>query len=294
MNIVNQAIFDKVKHIEIRTRRLVNETLGGEYHSVFKGRGVEFDGVRAYGYGDDVRTIDWNVSARTGQLYIKRYVEERELTVMLLVDLSGSKNFGSAGRLKNDLAAELAALLAFSAIQNNDRVGALIFTGQVEKFIPPRKGRKHVLRVVREILAYEPRHRGTAIEAALKYLNNVVTKRAVVFLISDFLDEHYEKALCVVNQRHDLIALPISDPRELELPRAGILQLLDPETGKVLALDSTKASVREEYSRLARTNVEERNRMLRRNGIDFLEIFTHQSYDVPLVRFFKQRARRYR
>ena len=197
---LSKELLQKVKHIEIRTSRLVNEALGGEYHSVFKGQGMEFDEVRAYQYGDDMRSIDWNVSARQGHLYVKRYVEERELTVMLLVDLSASKDFGTVRRLKNELAAELAALLAFSAIQNNDRVGALIFTNVVEKYIPPKKGRKHVLRVVREVLAYEPIHRQTSIETAIRYLNNVLRKKSVVFLISDFFDQGYEKSLRVANQ----------------------------------------------------------------------------------------------
>jgi uncharacterized protein (DUF58 family) len=288
---LNKEIFEKVKRIEIRTNRLVNETLGGEYHSVFKGHGVEFAEVREYRYGDDMRTIDWNVSARMGHLFVKRFVEERELTVMLLVDLSGSKNFGSVGRLKNDLAAELAAVLAFSAIKNNDRVGAVIFTDMVEKFIAPKKGRKHVLRVVREILAYEPVHRKTDIATALKYLNDVITKRCVVFLISDFLDDNYEKALRVANQRHDLIALPIGDPRERQLPALGILQLMDPETGEVLLVDTSQKSIRDQYQQLMVDNVEQRNRLFKRNGVEFLEIFTHKPYDVPLVRFFKQRAR---
>ena len=192
---LSKELLQKVKHIEIRTGRLVNAAMGGEYHSVFKGQGMEFDEVRAYQYGDDMRSIDWNVSARQGHLYVKRYVEERELTVMLMVDLSGSKDFGTVRRMKNELAAEVAALLAFSAIQNNDRVGALIFTDVVEMYIPPKKGRKHVLRVVRELLAYEPLHRKTSIETAVKYLNNVLTKKSVVFLISDFFDQGYEKSL---------------------------------------------------------------------------------------------------
>jgi uncharacterized protein (DUF58 family) len=289
-----KEIFQTVKRIEIRTNRLVNEALGGEYHSVFKGRGMEFDEVREYEYGDDIRIIDWNVSARLGHFYVKRYVEERELTVMLVVDLSASKDFGTVRRFKNELAAELAALLAFSAIKNNDRVGALIFTDVVEKYIPPKKGRKHVLRVVREILAYKPIHRKTSIEAALKYLNNVVTKKCVIFLISDFIDYGYEKALRVANQRHDLIALPINDPREGELPDVGIMQLLDPETGETFWMDTSLKQVREKYWRLWRDFIETRNRIFMRNRIEFVDLFTHKPYDVPLVRFFHQRAKRFR
>jgi uncharacterized protein (DUF58 family) len=289
-----KELLQKVKHIEIRTSRLVNEALGGEYHSVFKGRGMEFDEVRAYQYGDDVRSIDWNVSARQGHLYVKRYVEERELTVMLLVDLSASKDFGSVRRMKNELAAEIAALLAFSAIQNNDRVGALIFTDVVEKYIPPKKGRKHVLRVVRELLAYEPFHQKTSIETAVRYLNNVLTKKSVVFLISDFFDQGYEKSLRVANQRHDLVALPVSDPRESELPDVGILQMLDPESGEVFWVDTSLKRVRENYRKLSKEFVEARNRIFRRNRIEFVDIRTDRPYDVALVKFFRQRAKRLR
>jgi uncharacterized protein (DUF58 family) len=291
---LSKELLQKVKHIEIRTSRLVNEALGGEYHSVFKGQGMEFDEVRAYQYGDDMRSIDWNVSARQGHLYVKRYVEERELTVMLLVDLSASKDFGTVRRLKNELAAELAALLAFSAIQNNDRVGALIFTNVVEKYIPPKKGRKHVLRVVREVLAYEPIHRQTSIETAIRYLNNVLRKKSVVFLISDFFDQGYEKSLRVANQRHDLVALPINDPRDTDLPDVGILQMLDPETGEMLWVDTSLKRIRDQYRKLAMGFVEARNRVFLRNRIEFVDIYTHQPYDVPLVKFFRQRAQRLR
>jgi uncharacterized protein (DUF58 family) len=255
---------------------------------------MEFDEVRAYQYGDDMRSIDWNVSARQGHLYVKRYVEERELTVMLLVDLSASKDFGTVRRLKNELAAELAALLAFSAIQNNDRVGALIFTNVVEKYIPPKKGRKHVLRVVREVLAYEPIHRQTSIETAIRYLNNVLRKKSVVFLISDFFDQGYEKSLRVANQRHDLVALPINDPRDTDLPDVGILQMLDPETGEMLWVDTSLKRIRDQYRKLAMGFVEARNRVFLRNRIEFVDIYTHQPYDVPLVKFFRQRAKRLR
>src|SRR2546427_2099266 len=277
-----KEILQTVKRVEIRTNRLVNEALGGEYHSVFKGRGMEFDEVREYQYGDDIRTIDWNVSARLGRFYVKRYVEERELTVMLLVDLSGSKDFGTVRRFKNELAAELAGLMAFSAIKNNDRVGALIFTDVVEKYIPPKKGRKHVLRVVRELLAYEPLHRRTSIETAVRYLNNVLTKKSVVFLISDFIDQGYEKALRVANQRHDLIALPINDPRERELPKVGILQLIDPETQEVFWVDTSLHQVRERYKELSAEFVDRRNRIFKKNRIEFVDLFTHKPYDVPL------------
>jgi uncharacterized protein (DUF58 family) len=291
---LSKEILQTVKRIEIRTNRLVNEALGGEYHSVFKGRGMEFDEVREYQYGDDIRTIDWNVSARLGHFYVKRYVEERELTVVLLVDLSASKDFGTVRRFKNELAAELAALLAFSAIKNNDRVGALIFTDVVEKFIPPKKGRKHVLRVVRELLAYEPQHRRTSIETAVRYLNNVLTKKCVIFLISDFIDQGYERALRVANQRHDLVALAINDPRERDLPKAGILQLIDPETQEVFWVDTSLNQVRERYKKLSASFIDRRNKIFNRNRIEFVDLFTDKPYDVPLVKFFRQRAKRFR
>jgi uncharacterized protein (DUF58 family) len=291
---LSKELLQKVKHIEIRTSRLVNAAMGGEYHSVFKGQGMEFDEVRAYQFGDDIRSIDWNVSARQGHLYVKRYVEERELTVMLMVDLSASKDFGTVRRMKNELAAEVAALLAFSAIQNNDRVGALIFTDVVEKYIPPKKGRNHVLRVVRELLAYDPIHRKTSIETAVRYLNNVLTKKSVVFLISDFFDQGYEKSLRVANQRHDLVALPIRDPRETELPNVGILQMLDPESGETFWVDTSLRQVRDRYRKIATDSVEARNRIFRRNRIEFVDISTNQPYDVPLVKFFRERAKRLR
>ncbi|MEW5978196.1 MAG: DUF58 domain-containing protein [Acidobacteriota bacterium] len=289
---IDREILRKVKRIEIQTNRLVNDALGGEYHSVFKGRGMEFDEVREYQFGDDIRTIDWNVSARMRHLYVKRYVEERELTVMLLVDLSASGNFGTVRRFKNELSAELGALLAFSAIKNNDRVGAVIFTDTVEKYIAPKKGKTHVLRVVREVLAYQPKQLKTNIAAAIRYLNRVVTKRCVVFLISDFFDEGYEQALRVANQRHDLIAFPISDPRDMTIPSAGLLQLRDPETGKVVWVDSSLKSVRSQFERLSRESIENRNRIFRKNGIEFVEITTDRPYDVSLVKFFRQRAKR--
>ena len=291
---LSKELLQKVKHIEIRTGRLVNAAMGGEYHSVFKGQGMEFDEVRAYQFGDDMRSIDWNVSARQGHLYVKRYVEERELTVMLMVDLSGSKDFGTVRRMKNELAAEVAALLAFSAIQNHDRVGALIFTDVVEKYIPPKKGRKHVLRVVRELLAYEPIHRKTSIQTAVKYLNNVLTKKSVVFLISDFIDQGYEKSLRVANQRHDLVALPIWDPRENELPNAGIIQMIDPESGETLWIDTSTRQTRDRYRKIATESMEARNRIFRRNRIEFVDICTHLPYDVALVEFFRERAKRLR
>ncbi len=285
-----QEILKKVKRIEIRTTRLVDEGLGGEYHSVFKGQGMEFAEVREYQYGDDIRDIDWNVSARSSCLFVKRYVEERELTVMLLVDLSASKDFGTVGQFKKELVAELGAVLAFSAIKNNDRVGAIIFTEEVEKYIPPKKGQKHVLRVIRELLAYQPRHRKTSISAALRVLNNVIRKKCVVFLISDFQDIHYESPLRTANQRHDLIALAIEDPREKDLPSVGLVRLLDPETDEIVWIDTSVKRVRETYRQMAMASTNIRNRVFRRNRIGFVEISTDRPYEVSLIKFFRRRA----
>lgn len=289
-----QEILRKIRKIEIVTRRLVNESLAGEYHSVFKGRGMEFEEVREYQPGDDVRTIDWNVTSRMGHPYIKKYVEERELTVMLVVDASGSTAFGSAGRTKGEIAAEVAALLAFSAIQNHDRVGLLIFTAGVEKFVPPRRGRRHVLRVIREILYAQPRERGTRMASALDLLNHVLHKRSVVFVISDFLDRGFERALAFTHRKHDLIVLPIADPREEDLPRVGLVMLEDAESGRDLLFDTRSASARQAYSRRAVARRRALEDLLRRAGIDSVFLRTDAPYDRPLVEFFRARARKRR
>jgi len=231
MPLTSQEIIKRVRRIEIRTNRLVNESLAGEYHSVFKGRGMEFDEVREYALGDDVRNIDWNVTSRMGHPYVKKYVEERELTVMLVVDASASGDFGTVQRTKREVAAEVCALLAFSAIRNNDRVGLLIFTDREEKYIPPRKGRNHVLRVIREVLTTRPKGKGTNLTLALESLSRGIRRRSVAFVVSDFLDAGFEKALRIANQKHDLIAIALSDPRERELPPVGILELEDAESG---------------------------------------------------------------
>jgi uncharacterized protein (DUF58 family) len=289
-----QEILRKVRKIEIVTRRLVNESLAGEYHSVFKGRGMEFAEVREYQPGDDVRTIDWNVTSRMGHPFVKKYVEERELTVVLVVDASGSAEFGSAQRMKGEIAAEVAALLAFSAIQNHDRVGLLIFTDGVEKFVPPRRGRRHVLRVIREILYFRPRNRGTRLAAALDYLNHVLHKRSVVFVLSDLMDRDFERALLLTHRKHDLIVLPMLDPREAELPPVGLVELEDAESGLSLLLDTRSASARNEYARRGRQRIEWLESLLRRAGIDSVFLRTDQPYDRPLVDFFRARARKRR
>jgi len=285
-------IIRKIRRIQITTNRLVNESLAGEYHSVFKGRGMEFEEVREYQHGDDIRTIDWNVTSRAGRPFIKRYVEERELTVMLLVDASASGSFGSAGKTKGEVSAEISALLAFSAIKNNDRVGALLFTDRVEKFIPPRRGATHVLRVVREVLFNKPQGRGTRIQSALEHLNLVIRKHAVVFLISDLLDQGYEQALKVANRKHDVVIIQIVDPREQELPPLGILEVQDAETGEIVYTDTSLPSIREIYRQNWERNRQKQRKLFQSHRIDNVTIDTAQPYDVPLVRFFAERARR--
>jgi len=284
----------KIRRIQITTNRLVNESLAGEYHSVFKGRGMEFDEVREYQHGDDVRTIDWNVTSRTGHPFVKRYVEERELTVMLLVDSSASEAFGSSQKLKSEIAAEISALLAFSAIKNNDRVGAILFTDRVEKFVPPRRGSTHVLRVIRELLCFRPEHPGTRISAALEHLNLVIRKRAVVFLISDLLDQGYERALRAANKKHDMVVIHVVDPRERELPDVGIVELRDAETGEIVRVDTSLAHIRELYRSSWERNRERQKRLFEGNRVDHVVIDAAKPYDLPLVRFFEERARRAR
>jgi uncharacterized protein (DUF58 family) len=288
-----REIVRKIRRIQITTNRLVNESLGGEYHSVFKGRGMEFDEVREYQHGDDVRTIDWNVTSRAGHPFVKRYVEERELTVMLLVDASASGAFGSFEKTKGEVAAEISALLAFSAIKNNDRVGAILFTDRVEKFIPPRRGSTHVLRVIRELLYYRPEGQGTRIQLALEHLNLVVRKRAVVFLISDLLDQGFEQSLKVAHRRHDVVIIQIVDPRERELPDVGILEMKDAETGEVVCIDTSLANVRDAFLADWKRNHEEQRKLFQSHHMDHVLIDAAEPYDVPLVRFFEERARKH-
>ncbi len=289
---IPREVIRKIRRIEIRTKRLVNDVFSGEYQSVFKGRGMEFSEVREYLPGDDVRSIDWNVTARTGRPFIKKFEEERELTIMFLVDASASGGFGTVSRTKAELTAELCALLAFSATRNNDRVGLIIFTDRIEKVVPPRKGRTHVLRVVRELLFYRPKGKGTNIAAALDYLTNVVKRHAVVFLVSDFVAEGYETRLSVANRRYDLIAVEVSDPRESELPRLGLVEMEDPETGERLAVDTGSTRVLERFSEFARDDTERRRKMFRRLGIDSVNLSTDRPYVEPLEKFFRMRARR--
>jgi len=291
---VPAEVLRTVRRIEIRTRRLVQESMAGEYLSVFRGRGMEFSEVREYQIGDDIRTIDWNVSARMGHPFVKKYVEERELTVFLAVDVSGSKSFGSTGKTKSELAAEIGALLAFSAIKNNDRVGAILFSSQVEKYIPPKKGRSHVLRVIREILSFEPREKGTSISAALEYAGRVLRRHCVLFLISDFLDTGYEKALRIASKKYDVVALSIDDPREEEIPAVGLVEVQDAETGETRILDTSDRRFRSEPARRAAERRAVLSSELRRAGVDLIRLTTTTPYDVPLVRYFEERARRSR
>lgn len=289
-------LMNKIRRLEIHTRRLVNDSFAGEYHSVFKGQGMEFDEVRPYVPGDDVRTIDWNVTARTGQPYIKRYVEERELTVMLMVDASGSGDFASEGQFKRELAAELAAVLSFAATTNKDKVGLMIFTDQVELFIPPHKGRRHVLRLIRELLAFEPAHDGTDIKLALDTINQILKRRSIIFLVSDFLDEpeHYKHALYITNRKHDVIAVDLHDPLETNIAEVGLLALEDAESGEIVWLDTNDRTWREQFTRQARRFRDHKDQALAQAGVDQVRIMTNQDYLTALTHFFQKRAKRLR
>lgn len=286
-------ILKMIRRIDIRTRHMVNDVLGGQYESVFKGQGMEFEEVREYQPGDEIRSIDWNVTARMGRPFLKKYVEERELTVMLLLDASASTTFGSVKQRKGELSAELCAVIAFSAIKNNDKVGLIIFTDRIEKYVPPQKGRRHVLRVISEALSFEPYGRGTDIASALEYLNRVTIRRTVAFLISDFLASDYERSLQIANRRHDIIALTITDPRELELPNVGILELEDAETGEKIQIDTKVRRVREAFQRLASEKAQQKSRMLRSANVDTIDVFTDKPYIEPLLKFFRMRERRH-
>ncbi|MBM3226625.1 MAG: DUF58 domain-containing protein, partial [Candidatus Tectomicrobia bacterium] len=264
----------------------------GAYHSTFKGRGMEFDEVREYTPGDEVRTIDWNVTARRGQPYVKRYVEERELTVMLLVDLSASGQFGSGQRLKTDMATELCAVLAWSAIRNHDKVGLVLFTDHIEHFLPPQKGRRHVLRVIRDVLYFQPQGRRTDVGCALAYLRTMRRRRTVSFLVSDFLATGYETPLRIAQRRHDVIPISITDQRELSLPRLGFLALQDLETGERVLVDTTSAAVRTAYAQRRTAAVERRRQLFQSLGIQAIEVRTDEPYIHPLMRFFRQREQR--
>ncbi len=287
-----KEILRKIRRIEITTSRLVTDFLSGQYESVFKGRGIEFDEVREYQPGDEIRTIDWNVTARMGRPFVKKFVEERQLTVMILLDASSSSNFGTRKRYKKELAAEVSAILAFAAIQNNDRIGLIIFTDRIEKFVPPRKGLHHVLRVVREALYFTPKGKGTDIAGALRYLDNVVSRRAVTFVISDFMAKDFKKPLSIANKRHDVVAITISDPREAELPNAGMVELVDAETGRSFTIDTSSEKVRANYAKGASAMLKERSEIFGSVGVDHIDISTDRSYIEAFIKFFKMRKRR--
>ena len=289
-----REVIQKVRRIEIATRRMVTDVLAGEYHSVFKGRGMEFSEVREYMMGDDIRTIDWNVTSRTGTLHVKKFVEERELTVLLMLDASGSADFGTTSRFKREVAAEIGALLAFSAIKNNDRVGAIVFTDEVEMFIPPRKGRSHVLRVIRDLLYFEPKSKKTNLAAAMDFLNSVTRKRAVVFVLSDFLTSGFEKSFRVAAKKHDVISIFLSDPREREIPKAGMIELEDAETGHRMLLDTADRRALAAFTQHADARVQGQMDALTAMGVDIIDVNTGEPYDRPLQRFFQKRARRLR
>jgi uncharacterized protein (DUF58 family) len=287
-----KALLKKVRRIQITARRVVAELLSGEYRSVFKGRGMEFDEVREYQTGDEMRMIDWNVTARMGRPFVKRFIEEREQRLFFLVDLSASGKLGTTGKTKNEVAAEICALLAFSAIENNDRVGLIAFTDQVELFIPPEKGVSHVLYMIREILAFRPQGRGTCISCALEHLGKMVKKQCVAFLISDFQDNDYEKALQLAALHYDLIAIRLADPCELALPSVGLVELEDPETGERISVDTSSSLVRQRFAATAQKRMKKQELLFGRVDMDWIDLRTDRDYVPDLVRFFQARERR--
>jgi uncharacterized protein (DUF58 family) len=288
-----REILKRVRQIEIRSRRAVNDVLAGEYHSVFRGRGMEFDEVREYEPGDEIRDIDWNVTARTGRPFVKRFVEEREQTVFFVVDVSSSGEFGTRSRMKGEIAAEICAILAFSAIQNNDRVGLLSFSDRVEEMIPPKKGRKHVLRVVRELLFAQPKGRGTDVPLALDTVNQLLKRRSIVFVVSDFLTGDVRRPMMIANRRHDLIAIRIADPREETLPPVGIVELRDAETGQSLLVDTSDRLVRETFAQSNKRRQLGVEKTFTSLGVDHIDVRTDEPYLNPIVKFFRMRAKRY-
>jgi uncharacterized protein (DUF58 family) len=287
-----RELLKKVRLVEIKTRGMVNQIFSGEYHSVFKGRGMEFSEVREYQFGDDIRSIDWNVSARFGHPFVKIFEEERELTVMLLVDLSRSGEFGSGEQLKNEIATEICAVLSFSAIRNNDKVGLVLFTDRIEKFVPPRKGRAHILRIIRELISFQPAGSGTSIRTALEYFHHVNKKRSIAFILSDFVDDGYEKILRIISKKHDVIAVEISDPRESDLPDSGLVALRDAETLEEQWVDTASKQTRELFSRHWREGVERRKQLFLKSRVDAIPIRIDRPYIKPIVDFFKLRERR--
>jgi len=291
---IPQEIFEKIRRVQITTSRLVTEVFAGEYKSIFKGRGLEFCEVREYQIGDDLRMIDWNVTARVGRPQVKRYIEERELTVMFLLDISGSSYFGTVNNLKRDVAAEVCSVLAASAIKNSDKVGLIIFTDRIEKFIPPRKGSRHVMRIIREFLYHQPEGKGTDIPLALEYLDKVTSRSTISFLVSDFYASGLKKPLSIANKRHDIIAVNITDPRDFEMPNVGIVKLDDAEKGKSRLIDTSRASLRKSYNSIAFEKAKERRRLFNSISVDSINISTSTPYTEALIAFFKKRRTRRR
>lgn len=289
---IPKELLKKIRHIEIRTTRLVNDLFGGEYESVFKGQGIEFADVREYVPGDDIRTIDWNVTARSERPFVKKFVEERELTVLFIVDMSGSQYFGTGPKLKSEIAAEITALLAFAAVKNKDKTGLLIVTDEVEKYVPIKKGRNHVLRVIREILYYSPRHKKTRLTAAFEYLHRFLTRTAVIFVISDFMDDGYQKSLKILSRRHDVIPIHLKDPKEISLPKSGLMEFVDAETGQQKLLDASDAQVRKEYETQEKKREEVLSQLFKSLKMDKIDVLSTESYIEPIMRFFKLREKR--
>lgn len=287
-----RELLKKVRQIEIKTRGMVNQIFSGEYHSVFKGRGMEFSEVREYQFGDDIRTIDWNVSARFNHPFVKVFEEERELTVMLVVDLSSSGNFGSDSQMKNEIAAEICAVLAFSAIKNNDKVGLILFTDRIERFVPPKKGKAHILRIIRELVSFEPTGAGTSIRQALEYFYHVNKKRTIAFIISDFLDDGYEKILRIISRKHDVIAVELSDPREESLPDIGVVKLRDAETGRERWVDTSNADIRKQLEEFWKSRRAKRKSLFLKTRVDAIPIRIDRPYVKPFVDFFQRREKR--
>lgn len=288
----SSELLKKVRKIEIKTRGLSSQVFSGEYHSAFKGRGMAFSEVREYMPGDDIRTIDWNVTARFNHPYVKIFEEERELTVMLLVDISASGNFGTKNQFKRDLITELSAILAFSAIENNDKAGMILFSDKIELFIPPKKGKSHILRIIRELINREPQGKGTDLNLALRYFNNMIKKRCIAFVISDFMDAGYEDAIKISSKKHDLAAIRVYDPREADMPDVGLVRFVDAETGQISLLDSGNLSVRRDYHLWWKQTYAQTSETLSRSGVDHASFRTDQPYVQSLINLFKKRERR--
>jgi len=286
-------ILKKVKKIEILTNRLVNNIFAGEYHSIFKGQGIEFSEVREYIVGDDVRTIDWNVTARMGKLHVKKFIEERELIVMLLIDMSSSSKFGTVNNLKSELAAEISALLAFSAIKNNDKVGMIIFTDKIEKYVPPKKGKTHILRLIREILTFKPEHTQTNLNVALEYLNKILKRKAIVFILSDFIAPDFSKNLAISNKKHDIIGITLTDPTEITINnKTGFLYLEDAETGEEIMVETSNPLFQHKFKNLTNKEIIERKKLFNSINMDHIDIFTDKPYILPLINFFRERKKK--